>query len=417
MGAYCYPYKCPHCGGCVETEKKLLTHMERSHTAEQSSYQTKVLPSSSKTVKKNELLPSVELVKPIKIETEDNKDSSCCHDSFIITLNASDGNDADDKHIHLVSVDKIKTEVGVVDSYEDETGARNMYSSDTGALPLLTTSFPAVNVKSCPSSEMSPANRVLTWRVNTAAKEVSGAHEEQSVAEVKGFKEKYCKKKQNVDIIIEHVEKSVDSGSAVPGDKPDISIQRVKPVLFTARRQLGAVNSEQTVDVSSCTMLKPSDHVGTETNSKQDTYSHNHLFSSDLSSGEQLEDIDVKPDIIESDTMSYLNMHHAKQYSSIYSDNSYKGRFYRKVNSEADCDASCLGVRVSKQFGGCKNMECQLVNDNCGIASRSVLKTYSRRMFRSHSNTTPARFSSKSVKEVTVLKKEESDSTAGQLNE
>jgi hypothetical protein len=406
----------------VETQEKLWTHMEKSHTTEQSSYQTKLLPSSSKTIKKEEVLSTVTLMKPIKLETKENKDSSYCKDSFIITLNAPDGNDTDDtvctEHIQFVSVDKIKTEVSTADGYDDDAGVQNMCPPDTGELHHYTTSFPVASVKSCRSSEMLPVNQVLAWRDDTAPKEPSGAQEEQNVAKVIGVKEIYCQKKEKADdIVIERVEKSVDSGSTDHENIPDVSIQLVKPVLFTARMESGAVNSEQTPDGSTCTVEKPVDCVSTEMDLKQHTYMENYLFSSDLSSSEQSDDIDVKPDIIENDTLSYLNMHHVKQYSSIYSNDSYKGKFYRKMKSEVDCVADILGAGVTEQFDGCKNMEHQSVNDDRGIASRSVLKTYSRRALRALSNTTEFRFSSKSVKGVTCLKKEESDIAAGQLNE
>lgn len=402
----------------METEEKLQTHIEKSHTTGQSSYQTKLLPGSSKTVKQEEVLSTRELMKPIKLETKENKGSSYCQDSFIITLNAPDGNDTDDKHIQLVSVDKIKTELSTADGYEDDTSVQNMYPSDTGELRRYTRSFPVTNVKSCPSSEMLPVYQVLTWGDNTAPKELSVAQKEQKVAKVIGVKEIYCQKKEKADdIVIERVGKSRDSETTDRGNIPDVSIQLVPPALFTARTESGTVNSEQSSDGSTCTMEKPVDYVSTEMDLKQHTYVENHLFSSDLSSSEQSDDIDVKPDIIENDTVSYLNMHHVRQYSSIYSDDSYKGKFYRKVKSEANCNADTLGARVSERFDGCKNTEHQSVNDDRGIASRSVLKTYSRRALRAHSNTTASRFSSKSVKEVTCLKKEESDVNARRLNE
>lgn len=401
----------------METEEKLQTHIEKSHTTEHSSYQTKLLPSSSKTIKKEEVLPTLELVKKIKLETKENEDSSYCQDSFIITLNASDGNYTDDKHIQLVSVDKIKTEASTADAYEHNSHVQNIYPSDTGELHHYTTSFPGVNVKSCSTSDMLSVNQVQTWGDSTASEELSDTQEEQSVAYVRGVKEEYCQEKEKaVDIVIERVEKSVNPGTTVPEEIPDVSIQRVKPIPFTARRESG-MNSEQTTDVSVCTMEKPLDCVDTETDLKQHTYLENHLFSSDLSSSEQSDDIDVKPDIIENDTLSYLNMHHVKQYSSIYSGDSYKGRFYRRMNSKVSFDADTVGDKVTKWFDGCKDMEHHLVNDDHGAGSRSVLKTYSRRTLRAHSNATASRFSNKSVKEVTCLKKAESDITARQLNE
>jgi hypothetical protein len=230
-------------------------------------------------------------------------------------------------------------------------------------------------------------------------------------------KEKYCHKKEKaVDIVIEHVEKSVNPGTSVPEEIPDVSMQRVKPVPFIARRESG-MNSEQAPDVSICALEKPLDCVSTETDLKQHTYLENHLFSSDLSSSEQSDDIDVKPDIIENDRLSYLNMHHVKQYSSIYSGDSYKGRFYQRMNSKINFDVDTVDDKVTKWFDGCKNMEHHLVNADHGVGSRSVLKTYSRRTLRAHSNATASRFNNKSVKEVTCLKKVESDITARQLNE
>lgn len=416
IGVYPYPYKCSHCGGCVETEEKLQTHIEKSHTTEQSSYQAILLPSSSTTVKNEEVFPTVGHVKPIKLETEENKDSSYCQDSFVISLNASDGNYPDDKHIQLVYVDKIKTEVSTVDGYEHDSLVQNIYPSDTGELHHYTTSFPVVNVKSCPTSEIS-INQVHTWRDSTAPEELTHTQGEQNVANVKGVKEKYCQKQEKADdIVIERVEKNVNPWTTVPEDIPDVSIQRVKPVLFTARRELG-MNSEQTPDVSIHTMEKPLDCASTELDLKQHIYLENHLFSSDLSSSEQSDDIDGKPDIIENDTFSYLNMHHIKQYSSIYRSDSYKGRFYRRIKSEVSFDADTLDDTVTEGFDGCKNMDHHLVNYDYGVGSRSVLKTYSRRTLRTHSNATTSRFSNKSVKEVTWLKKEASDITARQLNE
>jgi len=417
IGAYPYPYKCSHCGGCVETEEKLQTHIEKSHTTEHSSYQTRLLPSSSKSIKKEEVLPTVELIKPIKLETMESKDSSYCQDSFIITLNASDGNYTDDKHIQLVSVDKIKTEVGTADGYEHDSCVQNIYPSDSGELHRYSTSFPVANIKSCPSSEMVSINQVQTWGDGTASEELSDTQEEQTVANVRDVKEKYCQKKEKAnDIVIECVEKRVNPGTTVPEDIPDVSIHCVKPVPFTARRESG-MSSERTPDVSICTMEKPLDCVSIETDLKQRTCLENHLFSSDLSSSEQSDDIDVKPDIIESDTLSYLNMHHAKQYSSIYSGDSYKGRFYRRMHSKVSFDADTFGAKVTKGLDGCKNMEHHLVDDDHGVGSRNVLKTYSRRTLRAHSNATASRFSNKSVKEVTWLKKAESDITARHLNE
>ena len=400
----------------METEEKLQAHIEKSHTTEQLSYQTKLLPSSSKTVKNEEVLPTLGHVKPIKLETKENKDSYYCQDSFIITLNASDGNYPDDKHIQLVSVDKIKTEVGTVDGYEHDSCVQNICPSDTGEFHNYSTSFPVVNVKSCPTSEIS-INQFHSWRDSTAPEELTYAQEEQNVANVKGVKEKYHLKQEKADdIVIERVEKSVNPWTTVPEDIPDVSIQHVKPVSFTTRRELG-MNSEQTPDVSVCTMEKPLDCASTELDLKQHTYLENHLFSSDLSSSEQSDDIDGKPDIIENDTLSYLNMHHVKQYSSIYSSDSYKGRFYRRMKSEVSFDADTLRDAVTKGFDGCKNMEHHLMNYDHGVGSRSILKTYSRRMVRTHSNATTSRFSNKSVKEETWVKKEASDITARQLNE
>ena len=418
IGAHPYPYKCSHCGGCVETEAKLLAHIEKSHTTEYSSYQTELLPSSSKTIKQEAVLPTIEIVKPIKLEAKGNKDSSYCQDSFIITLNASDGNYTDDKHIQLVSVDKIKTEVGTADGYEHDSGVQNVYPSDSGELPRYSTTFPVVNIKSCPTSEMLSLNQVQTWGDSTASEELSDTQEEQNVANVKGVKEEYCPKKEKaVDNVIEHVEKKVNPGTTVLAeDIPDVSIQCVKPVPFTASTESG-LNSGQTPDVSICTMEKPLDCVSTETDLKQHTYLENHLFSSDQSSSEQSDDIDVKPDITENDTLSYLNMHHVKQYSSIYSGDSYKGRFYRRMHSNVSFDADAFGAKVTKELDGCKNTEHHLVNDDHGLGSRSVLKTYSRRMLRAHSNATASRFSNKSLKEVTCLKKAESDITARHLDE
>jgi hypothetical protein len=402
----------------VETEEKLQTHIEKSHTTEHSSYQTKLLPCSSTTVKKEEVLSTVALVKPIKLETEENKDSSYCQDSFIITLNASDGNYTDDKHIQLVSVDKIKTEVGTVDGYELDSHVQNIYyPSDTGELHHYTTSFPVENIKSCPASEMLSINQVQTWGDSTASEELSDTQEEQNVANVRGVEKKYCQKKEEaVGIVIEHMEKRVNPGTTVPEDIPDVSIQCVKPVPFTARRESG-LKPEQTPDVSVCTMEKPLDCVSTEMDVKQPTYLENHLFSSDISSSEQSDDIDIKPDIIESDTLSHLNMHHVKQYSSIYRGDSYKGRYYRRMHSKVNFDADALGDEVTEGLDGCKNMEHHLVNDDHGVGSRSVLKTYSRRTLRAHSNAIASRFSNKSLKEVTWLKKAESHITATHLNE
>jgi hypothetical protein len=401
----------------VETEEKLQTHILKSHTTERSSFQTKLLPSSSTIVNREEDHSTIELVNPIKLETEDNEDRSYCQDSFIITLNASDGNYTDDKHIQLVSVDKIKTEVGTVDDYELDSHVRNIYPSDTGELHHYTTSFPVANINSCPASEMLSINQVQTWGDSTASEELSDTQEEQNVANVRGVEEKYCPKKEEaVNIVIERMEKRVKPGTTVPEDIPDVSNQCVKPVSFTARRESG-LNSEQTPDVSICTMEKPLDCVSTETDMKQPTYLENHLFSSDVSSSEQSDDIDIKPDIIESDTLSYLNMHHVKQYSSIYSGDSYKGRFYRRMHSKVNFDADTLGDKVTEGLDGCKNMEYHLVNDDHGVGSRSVLKTYSRRRLKAHSNATASRFSNKPLKEVTWLKKAESDTTARHLNE
>ena len=416
IGAYPYPYKCSHCGGCVETEEKLQAHIEKSHTTEHSSYQTNLLPSSSKTIKE-EVLPTVELVKPIKLEAKENKDSSYYQDSFIITLNASDGNYTDDKHIQLVSVDKIKTEVGTVDGYEHDNCVQNIYPSGNGELHHYSTTFPDASIKSCPTSEMLSINQVQPWGDSTASEELSDTQEEQNVANVKSVKETYCQKKEKaVDIVVECVEKWVNPETSVPEDIPDVSIQCVKLVPFTARRESG-LNSEQTPDVSICTMEKPLDCDSTEMDLKQRTYLENHLFSSDVSSSEQSDDIDVKPDVIENDTLSYLNMHHVKQYSSIYSGDSYKGRFYRRMHSKVNFDADTLGATVTKGLDDCKNVEHHVVNDDHGVGSRSVLKTYSRRTLRAHSNATASRFSNKSVKEVTCLKKGESDITARHLNE
>jgi hypothetical protein len=398
----------------VETEGKLQAHIEKSHTTEHSSYQTILLPSSSETVKKEEVLPTVGLIKPIELEIKENKDSSYCQDSFIITLNASDGNYTDDKHIQFVSVDKIKTEVGAADGYEHDSRVQSIYPSDNGELHHFSTAFPVANMKSCPTSEMLSINQVQTWGDITASEELSDTQEEQNVANIKDVKQKYCQKKEKaVDIVIERVEKRVNPRTTVPEDVPDVSIHCVKPVPFTE----SGLNSEQAPDVSICTMEKPLDCVSTETDLKQRTYLENHLFSSDLSSSEQSDDIDVKPDIIENDTLSYLNMHHVKQYSSIYSGDSYKGRFYRRMHSKVNFDADTLGDKVTKGLDGCKNVEHNLVNDDHGVGSRSVLKTYSRRTLRAHSNATASRFSNKSLKEVTWLKKAESDIAARRLNE
>jgi len=424
VGACPCPYTCPYCSGCVETEEKLQTHIEKSHTTEQLPSQIKVSPTnSSRNYKKDRIPLSLELMKPNISKIKADKGSSHCQDSFIITLNSSDDNEANDKNIQLVCVDNIKAEVGRTNGHEDDSGVQNVHPSKSGESSCCNIPLPVARVESCPSNKDLPEKQITSSK-ETFPEELSDAQEEQNVTKVQGVKEKNSEnKKDTYEIVIERIENSMDFEVAVTAEKPDVSIHLVERAECTAKRELGVLCSGNTPDGSTCTMEDPFDCVSTEIDLKRHTYTKSQLFNSASFGSRQSEDIDMMTDVCaEDDSLSHSNVYHMKQCLSIYSDDSCNGGFCPQANSEAICDTGPVGNICSKQFDICKDMEQQSVKSGGGNVKRGILKTYSRRKMKSHADATVSSFSSsvqlsKSVKEMACLKKEKSDTTASHQNE
>jgi hypothetical protein len=419
VGVYQCPYKCTHCGGTVETEEKLQAHIEKSHTTEQSPYHIKLLSTGSVNCETEPVLPSLELMKPSKLKRQVDKESSHIQDSFIITLNASDGNESDDKHIQFVSVDNIKVEAGETVGYESDDGVQNVHPSSSGQSLLYSTPYPVARVKSYPVNKKLLVERVLPHKEETVVpKDVSVAREEQNVSEVKRVKEECCEGEEDADeIAIECVEESMDCETDAAEEKPDLSIQPVKPLSCSAMSKVDMNCSGKAPGVNICSTENPPYCIVSEVDLNQHTHSKSQLYSSVPSASRQSNDTDVRTNIlVEDDTLFYSNMYHMKQYSNIYSDDSYNGRFCQQANTETYCDTS------TKQLDICKNVKQQYVRGDSGAAKCRILKTYSRRMLRLDSNATECSFSSapqlsKSIYEVAGVKKEKSDATARELNE
>ncbi|XP_021918407.1 uncharacterized protein LOC110829207 isoform X4 [Zootermopsis nevadensis] len=408
VGVYPCPYKCPHCGGCVETVEKLNTHVGKSHASEQHSFQIQLSASGSGSCKKDSIIPPLGLVKPIKSDIQVEKDTSLCQDSFIITLNASNQNEAAEKQIEAFCLDKVKVEINGTDEYKYDS-VQDVCLMNRDESVYHSTSFPVVQVKH-------EIDRTLPEKQSPSSEDeiVHYEREEHNVAKILGAREKYCEGKADAnEIVIERVEKSTDSESVVLAEIPDVSIQLLAPIPGTIKGELGVVRSEKASDVSICTVEEPPDCVSTEMNWKQHSLSENQLFSSDLSGSGQSNNIDVEDDA--------LSHSHMKQYSNIYSDDSYSSKLYQQVNNETSCDGGPICDTITKQFDICQNVE-QSPKDYSGDAKCKILKTYNRRMLRLHSNATICDVSNpvqlrKSAKEMTCLKKEKSDATTRQQNE
>lgn len=408
VGAYRCPYKCAHCGGSVETEEKLQAHIERSHSTEQSSYDIKLLSASSSTNYETEsILPSLELMKPAKLKSQVDKESSHLQDSFIITLNSSDGNESDDKHIQLVSVDNIKVEAGETLGYSSGDGVQNVHHSNSGQSHLYSTSCPVTKVKSYPVNK-----KLLMEQVLPHIEEVSNAWEEQNVSEVEEIKEKCCNNRENADkIVTECVAESMDYGTVAAEEKPDVCVPFIEPGLCSALCEVDMDCSGRDSGVNICSTENPPFSIVSEMDLNQHVYSKSHLSSSVPSTSRQSNDIDVGTDVLEDNTLSYSSVYHRKQYSSIYSDESCGGRFCQQANTKTDCGTS------AKRLDTCRNVEQQSMKGDSGPGKCRILKTYSRRSLRLHSNafSSPVQLS-KSLSEVADMKKEEPDATARELN-
>lgn len=420
VGAYQCPYKCAHCGGSVETEEKLRAHIGRSHSTEQSSYDIKLLSTRSFINCKTEpVLPSLELKKPAKLKSQVDKASSHIQDSFIIKLNASDGNESDDKHIQLVSVDNIKVEAGETLGYNSGDVAQNVCPSNSRQSHLYNTSFPPTSfpvtkVKNYPVKKKLLVEQVLPHKEETVPKEVSNAWEERKVSEVERIKEKCCKSRENADqIVTEFVAVSMDCETAAAQEKPDVYVPFVEPGLCLAMNEVDMDCSGKASDINICSTENPPFYIVPEIDFNQHAYSESQLSSSVPSASRHSDDTDVRTDIRKDDTLSYSSVYHKrKQYSSIYSDDSYSGGFCQQANTETDCDTS------AKQLDICKNVEQQSVKGDSGSSKCCILKTYSRRRLRLQSDafSSPVKLS-RSMSEVADMKEEKPDATARELNE
>jgi hypothetical protein len=416
VGAYPCPYKCPHCGGCVETEDKLQAHVRKSHTIEQPSFQIELTPSGSRNSKEERILPSLELMKPIKSESQVDKNSSHCQDSFIVTLNTSNNNEAVGERSQLLCVDEVKAEINRTDGYKGDSCAQDIHPSNRGESVHYNTLCPGSKVKLSINKKLL-GNCVLSSKGDANPEVLGDEHEEHSVVKVKEVMEKNFENKvEAYDIVIEHVQKSMDCKTVALPEKPDASIQLVTPVSHTAKSELDVVHVANTPDISICSMEDPPDCVSTEADLNQHIYSESQLFSSIPSGSRQSNNSDVMTDIpVEDDTISHSNMNYMNQCSSIYSDDSYTGMF-----SQTGYDDGPIG-NTTTQFDSYKNMEELLVKGGSGDAKYPILKTYSRRTSRLNSNVTVSDVSipvqqREYEKGVVCLKEEKSDATAGQQN-
>jgi hypothetical protein len=164
--------------------------------------------------------------------------------------------------------------------------------------------------------------------------------------------------------------------------------------------------------VNICSTENPPFCIVSEIDLNQRAYSKIQLSSSFPSANRQSNDTDARTDICKDVPLSYSSVYHRKQYSSIYSDDSYSGGFCQQANTETDCDTSARRLDI------CKNVEQQSVKGDSGPGKCRILKTYSRRRLRLHSNafSSPVQLS-KSISEVADMKKEKPDGTARELNE
>jgi hypothetical protein len=384
-GTYRCPYKCAHCGGSVETEEKLQAHIKKSHITEQSLYHTKLLSTSSSVNCETEtILPSLELMKPTKLKSQVDKESSHLQDSFIITMNASDGNESDNKHINLVSVDNIKVEGGETIDYSSGDGVQNVRPSNSGQSQPYITSCPVTKVKIYPVNEKLLVEQVVPRKEQTVAKEASEPREERKVSEVEGMKEKCCRNKEDSDkIAIKHVEDSMSCKTVAAKEKPDMPVQCVKSGLCSVMSDIDMDYSGKASNVNICSV----DNVS-EIDLNQHAYSKSQLSSSVPSASRQSNDTDAGTDILVKDV-----------YSTTYSDDSYSGRLCQQGNTETDRDTSAKWL-------------------DSGAVKRQVLKTYSKRMVRLHPNafSGPVQLN-RPTSEVIGMKKEEPDATSTEPNE
>jgi hypothetical protein len=359
-------------------------------------------------------------MKANKSKTQVDKNSTPYQDSFIITLNASDRNEADDEHIQLVCVDKMEVEINRTYKDKGDNSLQGVNPSNRDGSVHYNTCFPVVQVKH-PINKKLPEIQFLSSKEATVHEVFSDECEEHKVVEVLGVKEKYCEDKVDAyDVVIEHVEKSTNSETVVPAEEPDVSLQLLMPISGTDKRESGMVCSGKTPAVSVCTVEDPPDCVSTEMCWNKHTCCESQLFSNIPSGSGQSNSIDVMTDIsVEDDTLSHSRV---KQYSNIYSDDSYSSRYSQQMNNEAGCDDGPIYDLLTKQFDICKNMEEKSVKGDSGDAKCQGLKTYSRRTLRLHSNATVSSVSNpvqlrKLTKEVVCLKEEKSDAVPRQQNE
>jgi hypothetical protein len=347
----------------------------------------------------------------LKLKSQVDEENSHLQDSFIITLNTSDGNESDDKHIQLVSVDSIKVKEEETVGCSSGDGVQNVCPSSSGQAHLYNTSCPVTRVNSYPVNKKFLVKQILSHKEETVPKEVNNAWEEQTVSEVEGMKEKSCKNIENADkIVSECVAESMDCRTVAAEEKSDVPVPFVEPGLCSATSEVGMDYSGNASSVSVCSTETPRLSIGSEIDLNQCAYSKSQLSSSVPSASRHSDDTDVRTNICKDDTLSYSSVYHRKQYSSIYSDGSYSGGFCQQASTETDC------AKSAKQLDICKNVEQQSVKGDSGSGKCRVLKTYSRRSLRLHSNafSSPVRLS-KSISE--VRKKEKPNAIARELNE
>jgi hypothetical protein len=304
-------------------------------------------------------------------------------------MNASDGNESDNKHINLVSVDSIKAGGGETVGYSSGDGVQNVRPTDSGDSQPYITSRPVIRVKSFPVNEKLMVEQILPHKEQTVTKEVSEAWKEQKVSEAGGMKEKFCRNKEDSDkIVVKHVEDSMGCETVAAEEKPDVSVQCVKSGLCSVMGDIDMDYSGKASGVNICSV----DNVS-EIDLNQHAYSRSQLSSSVPSTSRQSNDTDARTDILVKD-VSCSSVCHRKQNSSNSDD-----RFCKQGNTEADRDTSARWL-------------------GSGAVKRHVLKTYSRRMVRLHSNafSDPVQLN-KPTSEVTGMKKEEPDATSTERNE
>jgi hypothetical protein len=308
--AYQCPYKCTHCGGSVETEEKLKAHIERSHTPEHSPYHTELLSASSVKCEAESILPTLEPVKPTKLKSQGGKEVSRLQDSFIITVNTPDGNESDDKHINLVSIDNIKTEAGETDDYASDDGMQDI---DPSSSDQLQTSCPVINVKSYPVNKKLPEEQILPDKEQTFATQVREAWEEQEVSQAERMKGKSYRETDSAE------------------EKPNMSVQSVKSGLCSVMSDADMSCSGKAPGVNNCS-------------------TKSQLSSSVTSASRQSDDTDARTDILVKEDASCSNVCQKREPSD--HDTSAKQLDICK-NLEQECvegDISAIKPQVLKTY-------------------------------------------------------------------